>query len=126
LLTIRDIDLISPSLQGNLIIVDPTTSSFAGQFKISGSPNKTIRINYTIRESPMEQNEGLGILQTVYSMTTAFDDIQAASLLLTQGTADISLGPKGVLFLWLGAVFDISKATQGNYLSQFVLEFEYL
>jgi hypothetical protein len=126
LITVRDLDLINPALQGNLIIVNPLTSTFAGQFKILGSPNRSIRINYTIRESLVEQNDGIGVVQAVYSMTTAVEDVQAASFLLPQGTANVSIGPTGEVFIWLGAEFDISQATQGNYLSQFVLEFEYI
>lgn len=126
LINIRDIDLISPSVQGSLIIVNPNTSTYAGQFKILGSPNRTIRINYTIRESLIEQKDGVGVVQAAYSMTTAMEDIQSASLLLPQGTAEVSIGPMGEVFIWLGAEFDISQATQGNYLSNFVLEFEYI
>ena len=125
-ITIRDIDLISPSVQGTLIIVDPTTSTYAGQLKILGGPNRTIRINYTVRESLIEQNEGIGVVQAVYSMTTTAEDIQAASLLLPQGSAEVSIGPLGEVFIWLGGEFDISQATQGNYLSNFVLELEYI
>ena len=123
LINIRDIDLISPSVQGSLIIVNPNTSTYAGQFKILGSPNRTIRINYTIREILIEQKDGVGVVQAAYSMTTAMEDIQSASLLLPQGTAEVSIGPMGEVFIWLGAEFDISQATQGNYLSNFVLEF---
>lgn len=126
LITVRDLDLINPALQGDLIIVNPLTSTFAGQFKILGSPNRSIRINYTVRESLVEQNDGIGVVQAVYSMTTAVEDVQAASFLMPQGTANVSIGPTGEVFIWLGAEFDISQATQGNYLSQFVLEFEYI
>jgi hypothetical protein len=126
LITIRDIEIISTSVEGSLIIVDPSTSVNAGQLKIVGSPNRTIRINYTIRESLIEQNEGIGVVQAVYSMTTAAEDNQSASFLLTQGTANVSIGPFGEVFVWLGAEFDISQATQGKYLSHFVLEFEYI
>ena len=126
LITVRDLDLINPSVQESLIIVNPNTSTYAGQFKILGSPNRTIRINYTTRESIIEQNDGLGVVQALYSMSAAQEDIQSGSFLLTQGTADVSIGPTGEVFIWLGAEFDISQATQGNYLSQFVLEFEYI
>lgn len=126
LITVRGIDLISPSVEGSLIIVNPNTSTYAGQFKILGSPNRTIRINYTTRESIIEQNDGIGVVQASYSMTAAGEDNQSAGFLLTQGTADVSIGPTGEVFIWLGAEFDVSQATQGNYLSQFVLEFEYI
>lgn len=126
LITLRDLDLINPPVQGSFIIVNPITSTYAGLFKIQGSPNRTIRVNYTSRESIIEQNDGAGMVQAFYSMSVAEDDIQSASFLLTQGTADVTIGPMGEVFIWLGAEFDISQATQGNYLSQFVLEFEYL
>ncbi|MDG1277469.1 MAG: hypothetical protein P8O16_09325 [Algoriphagus sp.] len=126
LITVRDLDLYSPSVQGSVIIVNPITSTYAGLFKIQGSPNRTIRINYTPRESIIEQNEGLGVVQALYSMSAAGEDIQSGSFLLTQGSADVTIGALGEVFIWLGAEFDISQAAQGNYLSQFVLEFEYI
>jgi hypothetical protein len=126
LITVRDLDLMGPSVQGSLIIVNPITSTYAGLFKIKGSPNRTIRVNYTPRESIIEQNDGIGLVQALYSMSVAEEDIQSAGFLLTQGTADVTIGPMGEVFIWLGAEFDISQATQGHYLSQFVLEFEYI
>ncbi len=126
LTTVRDLDLLSPPVQGGLISVNPITSTYAGLFKIQGSPNRTIRINYTPRESIIEQNEGLGVVQALYSMSAAGEDIQSGSFLLTQGSADVTIGALGEVFIWLGAEFDISQAVQGNYLSQFVLEFEYI
>ena len=126
LITVRDLDLYSPSVDGIVIIVNPISSTYAGLFKIVGSPNRKIRINYTPRETITEQNDGVGMVYAVYSMSAAEDDNQAASFLLTQGTADVSIGPLGEVFIWLGAEFNISQATQGNYQSQFILEFEYI
>lgn len=125
LIIIRDLDLISPSSEGSLIIVNPITSTYAELFKIQGSPNRTIRVNYTPRESIIEQNDAIGVVEAVYSMSAGWEDIQTASFLMTQGTADVIIGPVGEVFIWLGAEFDISQASQGNYISQFVLEFEY-
>jgi hypothetical protein len=59
-------------------------------------------------------------------MSAAGVDNQSAAFLLTQGTADITIGPQGEAFIWLGAEFDVPQATPGNYLSEFILEFEYL
>ena len=126
LITVRDLDMFISSAQGSLISINPITSTNSGLFKIQGSPKKIIRINYTPRETIIEQNEGIGIIQAVYSMSTAGIDNQSASFLLTQGTADVTIGQMGEVFIWLGAEFDISQASQGNYLSQFVLEIEYL
>lgn len=126
LITVRDLDLYSPSIDGVVIIVNPIASTYAGLFKIVGSPNRIIRINYTPRETIIEQNEGVGMVYAVYSMSASEDDNQAASSILTQGTADVSIGPLGEVFIWLGAEFNISQATQGNYQSQFILEFEYI
>ena len=66
------------------------------------------------------------MVQAVYSLSAAPEDNQANSFLLTQGNADVTIGSMGVVFLWLGAELDISQATMGNYVSEFVLEFEYM
>lgn len=126
MIPVRDLDLISPPIVGNTISVNPITSTYAGMFKILGSPNARVRINYTPRETLVEQNEGIGVVQAVYSMSAAPEDNQSASFLLTQGNADVTIGQMGVVFIWLGAELDISQATQGNYVSEFVLEFEYM
>lgn len=126
MITVRDMDLVSPPIVENRITVNPITSTYAGLFKILGSPNAKIRINYTPRETLVEQNEGVGMVQAVYSLSAAPEDNQANSFLLTQGNADVIIGPLGVVFLWLGAELDISQATMGNYVSEFVLEFEYM
>lgn len=126
MITVRDMDLVSPPIVGNRITVNPISSTYAGLFKILGSPNARIRINYTPRETLVEQNEGFGVVQAVYSLSSAPEDNQAASFLLTQGNAEVSIGQLGVVFLWLGAELDISQATMGNYVSEFVLEFEYI
>lgn len=126
MITVRDMDLISPPAVENTITVNPITSTYAGLFKILGSPNSKIKVNYTIRETLTEQNEGVGIIQAMYSLSAAPEDNQAASFLLTQGDAEVSIGSMGNVFIWLGAELDISQATQGNYVSEFVLEFEYI
>lgn len=126
MITVRDLDLVSPPIVGNTITVNPITSTYAGLFKILGSPNARVRINYTPRETLVEQNEGIGVVQAVYSMSAASEDNQSASFLLTQGNADVTIGQMGEVFIWLGAELDISQATQGNYVSEFILEFEYM
>ncbi|WP_439474883.1 hypothetical protein [Algoriphagus formosus] len=126
MITIRDLDLVSPAIVENTITVSPITSTYAGLFKILGSPNARVQINYTPRETLVEQNEGVGLVQAVYSLSAAPEDNQSASFLLTQGNADVTIGPMGEVFIWLGAELDVSQATQGNYVSEFVIEFEYM
>ena len=126
MITVRDMDLVSPPIVENRITVNPITSTYAGLLKILGSPNAKIRVNYTPRETLVEQNEGIGVVQAVYSLSSAPEDNQSGSFLLTQGNADVNIGPLGVVFIWLGAELDISQATMGNYISEFILEFEYI
>ena len=126
MITIRDLDLVNPPIAENTISVNPITSSFAGLFKILGTPDSKVRINYTPRETLLEQNEGIGVVQAVYSLSAAGQDNQAASILLTPGNADVVIGTAGAVYIWLGAELDISQATQGKYVSEFVLEFEYI
>jgi hypothetical protein len=126
MITVRDLDLINPPIVENTISVNPITSSFAGLFKILGTPNSKVRINYTPRETLVEQNEGIGMLQAMYSLSAAGEDNQSASILLTPGNADVVIGTVGTVYIWLGAELDVSQATQGKYVSEFVLELEYI
>lgn len=126
LLTIRDIDLINPGSEDNQITVSPITSSYAGLFKILGNPRARVRITFLQNEILEEQNGGNGMVRATYNISGAPIDTQFQSTLLTVGEANINLGDNGEFFIWLGAILDISKATPGTYLSEFLLELEYI
>jgi hypothetical protein len=126
MVSIRDLDLISPPIIDNRISVSPISSSNAGLFKIIGSSGARIKINYLRTEWLEEQNEGLGKIFAEYSLSAGFEDNQAQSFLLTPGEATVTLSPNGVLFLWLGSELDVNEATPGKYNSEFILEFEYM
>jgi hypothetical protein len=53
-------------------------------------------------------------------------DLQQQSQLLDVGEAVVTIGEIGELFIWLGAVLDFSNALPGLYLSEFILELEYI
>jgi len=126
MISIRNLDLISPPIVENKISVFPITSSYAGLFKIVGSPGTRIKINYLRTEWLEEQNEGVGKIYAEYSLSAGEEDNQAQSFLLTPGEAVVTLSSNGILFVWLGGELDVSEATPGNYKSEFVLEFEYI
>lgn len=126
MVSIRDLDLISPPIIDNKITVFPITSDFAGLFKIIGSPGTKIRINHMRTEVLEEQNEGIGKIFAEYFLSAGNDDNQAQSFLLTPGEATVTLSPSGILFVWLGAELDVSEASPGIYKSEFILEFEYM
>ncbi|MCH6232819.1 hypothetical protein [Cognataquiflexum rubidum] len=126
MISIRNLDLISPPIVEQKISVSPISSGYAGLFKIVGSPGTEIKINYLRTEMLEEQNEGLGKIFAEYSLSAGYEDNQAISFLLTPGEAVVTLSSNGVIFVWLGAELDVSEATPGLYLSEFVLEFEYI
>lgn len=126
MLTIRNIDLINPPVMEGLIVVNPITSPFAGMFKIIGSPGSRVRITYLQRELIRETNEGIGVVSADYFLSAAFNDLQLQSALLDVGEGVFPIGPDGELYVWLGANLDLSKATPGVYLSEFIIELEYI
>jgi hypothetical protein len=126
MITIRHLDLISPEVEDGFIEISPTYSSYAGMFKIIGNPNARIRITYLQSETLREQNEGIGVVEAQYIMSAATLDIQQQSQLLDVGEAVVTIGEIGELFIWLGAILDFSDALPGLYLSEFILEIEYI
>jgi hypothetical protein len=126
MLTIRNLDLISPEVQNDQIIVSPITSSYAGMFKILGNPRSRVRITFLQTEILKEQREGLGEVAAQYFVSEAFEDTQVQSTPLQLGEGNVRLSERGELFLWLGANLDLSRARPGLYLSEFILELEYI
>jgi hypothetical protein len=126
MLTIRNLDLISPPVRDNKIVVSPITSELAGMFKILGNPNGKVRITFLQNEVLKEQNERIGQVAARYFVSEAFEDTQFQSTLLQIGEANVVLSDQGMLFLWLGANLDLAQATPGIYLSEFIIELEYI
>lgn len=126
MLTIRDLDLINPSVIESQIMVSPITSSYAGMFKISGNSGARVRITFLQTEILEEQNEGRGKVLVEYYLSSSGQDVQSQSTLLDVREAVMTLRKDGVLFVWLGANLDLSNATPGLYLSEFSIELEYV
>ena len=126
MLTIRSLDLVSTVSQDNKISVSPITSGFAGMFKIIGNPGARVRITFLQNEILKEQNEGFGTVAAQYFVSGASEDTQFQSTLLDVGEANVRLSSEGVLVLWLGATLDLAQATPGLYLSEFIIELEYI
>jgi hypothetical protein len=74
----------------------------------------------------LEQNDGIGIVEAQYFMSAAAEDLQQQSQLLDVGEAMVPIGENRELFIWLGAILDFSDALPGLYLSEFILELEYI
>ena len=110
MLTIRNIDLINPKVEGDFIKVSPIHSDFAGMFKILGTPGARVRITYLQNELIKEENSGPGEVYAEYVLSAAFDDIQFQSALLDVGEGVFPIGPDGELYVWLGANLDLSAA----------------
>jgi hypothetical protein len=126
MLTIRNLDLISPLIIDDKITVSPVNSGFAGMFKILGNPGARVRITFLQNEILQERNEGVGKVFAEYFVSEALEDTQFQSTPLLVGEGNVQLSPKGELFLWMGANLDVSQATPGVYLSEFIIEMEYI
>lgn len=126
MLTIRNLDLINPIVIDNQVVVSPITSSFAGMFRISGNPGARVRITFLQSEILKEQNEQVGEVTALYLVSGAEEDFQNQSALLDVGEGNFRLSQKGIYHVWLGANLDLSKASPGVYLSEFIIELEYI
>jgi hypothetical protein len=126
MLTIRNIDLVNPPVMQGTLVVSPITSEFAGMFKIMGSPGSRVRITYLQNEVIREYEQGIGEVSAEYILSAAFNDLQFQSALLDVGEGVFPIGPDGELYVWLGANLDLTKATPGVYLSEFIIELEYI
>lgn len=126
MLTIRNLDLINPIVVDNQVVVSPITSSFAGMFRINGNPGARVRITFLQNELIKEQNEQVGEVAAQYSVSGASEELQLQSTLLDVGEGNFRLSDKGQYFIWLGANLDLNKATPGIYLSEFIIELEYI
>lgn len=126
MLTIRSLDLINPAILDKKIAVSPITSSFAGMFRISGNPGARVRITFLQNEILTEINDQLGEVFAEYLVSGALEDFQFQSALLDVGEGNFRLSEKGQFYLWLGANLDLEQATPGLYLSEFIIELEYI
>lgn len=126
MLTIRGLDLINPVILDNKIVVSPISSSFAGMFKIIGNPGARVRVTFLQTEILKEQNDQIGEVSAQYLISGAFDDFQFQSTLLDVGEGNFRLSDKGQFYIWLGANLDLARATPGLYLSEFIIEMEYI
>jgi hypothetical protein len=126
MLTIRSLDLINPVVEDNQIVVSPITSSFAGMFKIIGNPGARVRVTFLQNEIITEEHDQIGVVLAQYTVSGAFDDLQLQSTLLDVGEGNFWLSDTGQFYMWLGATLDLSEATPGLYLSEFIIEMEYI
>lgn len=126
MLTIRSLDLINPAIQDNKIVVSPISSSFAGMFKIIGNPGARVRVTFLQTEILKEQNDQIGEVSAQYLVSGSFEDFQFQSALLDVGEGNFRLSDKGLFYIWLGANLDLAKASPGLYLSEFIIELEYI
>lgn len=126
LLTMRDLDLINPVAEGDQLYVSPLDSPFAGQFRINGSAQSSVRVTYLIYEDIPESSGNGGVVNARYLLSGLARDNQFQSMLFAPtGEFNIQLGSDGEYFLWIGAQIDLSRALPGEYFSEFIIEMEY-
>ena len=126
MLTIRSLDLINPLIQDKKIVVSPISSSYAGMFKIIGNPGARVRVTFLQNEILKEQNDQIGEVSAQYFVSGSFEDFQFQSTLLDVGEGNFRLSDKGLFYIWLGANLNLARATPGLYLSEFIIELEYI
>jgi hypothetical protein len=122
--TMRDVNLNAANAVENFITITPVTSSLAGLMRIEGSPGRVVRLTYLTTETMVEEGGSGGVVRAEYRISGFESDNQGASALLDIGEATIRLSRQGKYFLWLGARLDISRATPGNYVSEFIIEMD--
>lgn len=127
LVTIRDMFMLTPTLEAPQELVSPKDSPYAGQFQISGSKFTSVRVTYLLNEIIEEVGGNGGIIQVEYMLSGNEEDNQLQSLLFEPtGEFNIQLGEEGNYFLWVGANINVVNGTAGEYISEFTLELDYL
>lgn len=124
LTTIRDVNLDGPSTVDGLMQVSPVASPYAGLMRISGSPNRLVRVTYLTNETLIDEEGSGAIIKATYLISGFAGDNQNASILLDVGEATVRLNQSGEFYLWLGAMLDLTAAGPGNYVSEFIMEIE--
>lgn len=124
LVTMRDVDLMSPTIIDGKITVSPVTSPYAGLMRIAGRAGSMVRISYLSQETLIETGGSGGIVRANYRISGFENDNQAASVLLDIGEANVRIGKDGFYYIWLGAIIDVERATPGGYVSEFIIEME--
>lgn len=124
LLTLRDVNLNSPTAVDGVISVNPVNSPFCGLMRINGRPGRQVRITYLAAETLIEEGGSGGIVKANYRISGLETDNQNASVLLDIGEASVRLSAEGTYYIWLGALIDVSKAKPGAYVSEFIMEIE--
>lgn len=124
LITIRDVNLNEPKTVDGQLLVSPISSPYAGLMRITGQPGRNVRITYLTSESIIEEGGSGGVVKARYQISGFETDNQAASRLLDVGEAVVRLSSTGTFYLWLGASLDLTGATPGGYISEFLIEME--
>jgi hypothetical protein len=124
LTTIRDVNLDGPSTVDGLMQVSPVASPYAGLMRITGAPNRAVRVTYLTNETLIDEGGSGAIIKATYLISGFGGDNQNASILLDVGEATVRLNQSGEYYLWLGAMLDLTAAGPGSYVSEFIMEIE--
>lgn len=124
MINIRDVMLSNQKAIDGFVEISPISSTYAGMLRITGSPNRLVRITYVTQEVLVEEGGNGGFIEALYTLSGYETENQNASRLLENGEAVIQLGPNGTYFIWLGAKLDLNKAKPGSYASDFLIEMD--
>lgn len=125
IITLRSINLSEADRRGNIITVDPASSTNAGKMVAVGTPYREFRISF-FRQHELTHANSSNNLTFYYSVAGYKDDDQTTAELLDQDNRAFEFNEEGRFYLWVGGRVDITNAAPGTYQGEFTLEIDYI
>jgi hypothetical protein len=107
------------------LYINPRQDGGAGLMRITGQPDMLIRVSFLERRELINTSGGLPLL-FVYDISGAQTEDQFLSERLTAENREISLGPEGEFYFWIGGRLDLTNVSFGQYEGEFTLEIDYI
>lgn len=107
------------------LYINPRQDGGAGLMRITGQPDMLIRISFLERRELINTSGGLPLL-FIYDISGAQTEDQFLSERLTAENREISLGPEGEFYFWIGGRLDLTNVSFGQYEGEFTLEIDYI
>ncbi len=107
------------------LYINPRQDGGAGLMRITGQPDMLIRVSFLERRELINTSGGLPLL-FIYDISGAQTEDQFLSERLTAENREISLGPEGEFYFWIGGRLDLTNVSFGQYEGEFTLEIDYI
>jgi hypothetical protein len=125
LIVLKDLEFDVGSISPTDLIVDPQKNSHAGQIKIVGSPNSTVRVTNE-KQAVLQHESGQSQLYFTYNISGSTDNVQGKSILLINNN-QVKLSESGIYYLWVGGLLSgLENIMPGNYTMELKIDVEYL